>query len=71
VLRIAGSVYYIKWQDIQQNVYIAGGCALQFTDNLGTAVSKGFDLQAELALGGGFSVEASVAYTTPGSRPPR
>ena len=63
VLRIAGSVYYIKWQDIQQNVYIAGGCALQFTDNLGTAVSKGFDLQAELALGGGFSVEASVAYT--------
>jgi outer membrane receptor protein involved in Fe transport len=63
MLRIAGSVYYIKWQDIQQNVYIAGSCALQFTDNLGTAVSKGFDLQAELALGGGFSVETSVGYT--------
>jgi len=51
VVKLATSVYYIKWNDIQQNVYIAGGCGLQFTDNLGTAVSKGFDLQAEIAAG--------------------
>ena len=49
--RIATSVYYIKWQDIQQNVYVPGACGLQFTDNLGTAVAKGFDLQADLAVG--------------------
>ena len=62
-VRIATSVYYIKWKDIQQSVYVPYNCGLQFTDNLGTAVAKGFDVQAELALGGGFSVDAAVGYT--------
>ncbi len=62
-LRIATSLYYIKWNDIQQNVYV-GSCGLQFTDNLGTAVAKGGDIQAELALGNGFSLDASVGYTS-------
>jgi outer membrane receptor protein involved in Fe transport len=61
-LRLATSVYYIDWNNIQQNVYIAGSCALQFTDNLGTAVAKGFDLQAELAAGPLF-MELAVGYT--------
>lgn len=51
VFRLATSVYYIKWNDIQQSVFIGGNCGLQFTDNLGTAISKGFDLQADAALG--------------------
>jgi len=62
-LKIAASVYYIQWNGIQQNVYVGGNCGLQFTDNLGTAVAKGFDIQADAALGGGFSVETSVGYT--------
>ncbi len=62
-VRIAASAYYIKWQNIEQNVYVAGNCGLQFTDNLGTAAIKGFDLQAEIAMGAGFSLEASVGYT--------
>ena len=62
-LKIATSVYYIQWNQIQQSVYV-GGCGLQFTDNLGTAVAKGFDFQADLALGGGFSIESSVGYTS-------
>ncbi len=62
--RIASSVYYIKWNDIQQNIYVAGNCGLQFTGNLGTAVAKGFDLQADAQIGGGFSIEASVGYTS-------
>ena len=45
--RIATSVYYIKWKGIQQSVYIAGSCGLQFITNVGNAISKGFDLQAE------------------------
>ncbi|HYL02526.1 MAG TPA: TonB-dependent receptor [Steroidobacteraceae bacterium] len=49
-LSLATSVYYIKWNNIQQSVYVAGSCGLQFIDNVGTAVSKGFDLQADLAL---------------------
>jgi iron complex outermembrane receptor protein len=56
-------VYYIKWNDIQQNVYIAGNCGLQFTDNLGTAVAKGFDLQAQADLGSGLTLEFSAGYT--------
>jgi len=63
-LRLASSVYYIRWKNIQQSVYVAGNCGLQFTDNLGTAEAKGFDLQAEMVLGGGFSVDASVGYTS-------
>jgi iron complex outermembrane receptor protein len=61
-LRLAASAYYIKWNDIQQNVYVAGNCGLQFTDNLGTAVSKGFDFQAQLALGP-MQVDVATGYT--------
>jgi outer membrane receptor protein involved in Fe transport len=63
-LKIATSVYYIKWDGIQQNVYVGGNCGLQFTDNLGTAVAKGFDLQADADLGAGFTIEASAGYTS-------
>jgi iron complex outermembrane receptor protein len=63
VLKIATSVYYIPWKNIQQNVYIAGNCGLQFTDNLGTAVAKGFDFQAEANLGAGFTLEFTAGYT--------
>jgi len=62
-LKIATSVYYIKWDGIQQNVYVGGNCGLQFTDNLGTAVAKGFDFQADAVIGGGLSIESSIGYT--------
>ena len=60
--RIATSVYYIRWNDIQQNVYVPGACGLQFTDNLGTAEAKGFDLQAEFAAGP-MKFELATGYT--------
>jgi iron complex outermembrane recepter protein len=63
-LKIAASVYYIQWNGIQQNVYVAANCGLQFTDNLGTAVAKGFDFQADAAIGGGLAFETSVGYTS-------
>jgi len=63
VLKLASSVYYIRWNHIQQNVYIAGSCGLQFTDNLGTAVAKGFDLQADAALGP-ITLEAAAGFTS-------
>ena len=63
-LKIATSVYYIKWNNIQQNVYVAGNCGLQFTDNLGTAVAKGFDLQAERTISAAASTfDFSAGYT--------
>ncbi|HVN99387.1 MAG TPA: TonB-dependent receptor [Steroidobacteraceae bacterium] len=60
--KIATSVYYIRWQNIQQSVYIGGGCGLQFTGNLGQAVAKGFDLQAEFAVGP-MKFELATGYT--------
>jgi iron complex outermembrane recepter protein len=62
MLRIATSAYYIKWNNIQQNVYVAGDCGLQFTDNLGTAVAKGADLQAEMNFGQ-LHIDLAVGYT--------
>ena len=60
--RVASSVYYIRWNDIQQSVYVANACGLQFTDNLGQAVAKGFDVQAD-AIFGPVNLEAALGYT--------
>jgi len=48
-LRIATSLYYIKWNGIQENVYNSGPPALWIPihQHLGTAVAKGFDLQLQ------------------------
>ncbi len=64
VFKLASSVYYIRWNDIQQNVFVSGSsCGYQFTDNLGKAVAKGFDLQADAALGP-VTFDAAVGYTS-------
>ena len=61
-LKLSSSVYYIRWNNIQQGV-VPPICGIQWTDNLGAAVSKGFDLQAELALSRGLSLETTLGYT--------
>ena len=38
-------------------------CQIQWTDNLGDAVSKGFDLQADFQLTSALSIESSFGYT--------
>ena len=63
VFKLASSVYYIRWTNIQQSVFVPGACGLQFTDNLGTAVAKGFDLQADAALGP-VTLNAAVGFTS-------
>jgi len=60
--KIATSVYYIQWHNIQQNVYVAGSCGLQFTDNLGTAIAKGADIQIEIAAGH-WKFDIATGYT--------
>ena len=65
-LRIATSLYYIKWNGIQENVYnlgTTGNCGFQYTSNLGTAVAKGFDLQLQGTVVGGLSLDAAIGYT--------
>jgi iron complex outermembrane receptor protein len=61
-LRLASSAYYITWNDIQQNVYLPG-CGFQFTTNVGTATSKGFDLQADWNATDSLSFESAFGYT--------
>ncbi len=61
-LQIAASVYDIKWTGIQQNVNLSY-CGIQFTDNLGTAKSTGFDLQMQARPARGVSVDLAVGYT--------
>ncbi len=61
-VRLASSVYYIKWNNIQENV-VPPICQIQFTENLGNAVSKGIDLQADFQVTDSFSIESSFGYT--------
>ena len=61
-LQVAASVYNIEWTDIQQGVTLPS-CAIQFTDNLGNARSRGFDVQATLLPVSGLSIDVAVGYT--------
>ena len=61
-LQVAASVYNIKWTGIQQNVSLPY-CGIQFTDNLGTAKSTGFDLQLAARPTNHLSMDLAVGYT--------
>ena len=62
-LRLEQSAFYIKWQDIQQ--FVLAGCAGNgFRDNLGSAVSKGFDFQAVTQLTDNLTVTGAVGYVS-------
>jgi iron complex outermembrane recepter protein len=61
-LRIAASIYYISWQGIQQNVYMQS-CGFQFTSNLGSAASKGGDLEIEYAPTSSLKFDLAVGRT--------
>ena len=56
-------MYYIKWNQIQQSIYVAGYCGLQFTDNLGTAAAWGGDIQVE-AKAGPVDFDLATGYTS-------
>jgi iron complex outermembrane recepter protein len=61
-VRVAASVYYIQWNGIQQQVTLPI-CGVNYIGNLGAAVSKGGDLQADFAVTDGLTLESSIGYT--------
>jgi outer membrane receptor protein involved in Fe transport len=61
-LKIASSIYYIRWNNIQQTV-VPPICQISFITNLGKAVAKGADIQADIALTDAFTAEFSAGYT--------
>ena len=61
-VKIASSIYYIRWSNIQQTV-VPPICQISFIANLGEAVAKGVDVQAEVALTDNFTAEIAAGYT--------
>ena len=61
-IKIASSIYYIRWNNIQQTV-VPPICQISFISNLGQAVAKGMDIQAEFAVTDDFTVELATGYT--------
>jgi len=59
---IQASAYQIDWKNIQQNVGI-NSCGFQFTDNLGDARSRGFDVQMDWKVNDALTLQAEVGYT--------
>ncbi|WP_164549771.1 TonB-dependent receptor [Altericroceibacterium xinjiangense] len=60
-VQIEASGFYIDWSNIQQQVTLR--CGFQFVDNLGSATSKGFDVQFQAAVGSSLTLGGSVGYT--------
>jgi outer membrane receptor protein involved in Fe transport len=61
-IKLASSVYYIRWNNIQQTV-VPPICQISFIANLGKAVAKGVDLQADVALTDALTMELATGYT--------
>jgi iron complex outermembrane recepter protein len=61
-VKIASSVYYIRWNNIQQ-VVVPPICQISFITNLGQAVAKGADIQSDIAITQSFTAELSAGYT--------
>jgi outer membrane receptor protein involved in Fe transport len=61
-VKLASSIYYIRWNNIQQTV-VPPICEISFIDNLGYATAKGADLQADIAVTDDFTVELATGYT--------
>lgn len=56
-----GAVFFIDWSDVQQLNRLA--CGFQFTQNAGSAESKGFELELAAAPMAGLTLTAAVGYT--------
>lgn len=61
-LQLDGSIYYIKWQDIQRSIPLSG-CGSSFVANFGDATSTGVDLTAQLQATDTLTIGASLGYT--------
>jgi outer membrane receptor protein involved in Fe transport len=62
-VRIGSSIYYIKWNNIQQ-VVVPPICQISFISNLGRAVSKGIDLDMQAALTDALSLDLAAGYNS-------
>ena len=61
-LQVSATAFYIRWNNIQQAIYVPT-CGIQFTTNLGDAVSQGFDFQADWRLTDSLQINIAAGYT--------
>jgi outer membrane receptor protein involved in Fe transport len=61
-LEIEASAYQIDWNNIQQLVNL-NSCGFSYVANLGSARSRGFDLQTSVRPMDGLTLSATVGYT--------
>jgi len=61
-VQVSISGYYIQWNNIQQAIYVPA-CGIQYTTNVGSAVSQGFDLQAQWQVNHDLELDLTVGYT--------
>jgi outer membrane receptor protein involved in Fe transport len=61
-LQINASLFYIDWNNIQQNVYLPS-CGEQFTANLGKAKSEGGDIEVLYRPIAALTFDLTAAYT--------
>ncbi len=60
-LTVSGSLYYIKWKNIQQFVYLA--CGLGFNYNLGSVTAQGAEVDLSWKASDHLTLGANAAYT--------
>jgi outer membrane receptor protein involved in Fe transport len=60
-MQVSASAFYLNWNNIQQANYLPT-CGIQYTANLGKAVSKGFDLQADVLVTDELELDATIGY---------
>jgi iron complex outermembrane recepter protein len=61
-LSISTSAYYVEWNNIQQAVYVPV-CGIQYTTNVGEAITEGFDFQASWMATSALEIDLAVGYT--------
>jgi iron complex outermembrane recepter protein len=60
-LQVDASIYYLKWKNIQQLVYLA--CGVGYTPNLGEVEGKGADIDARFRATNDLTLGLTAAYT--------
>jgi iron complex outermembrane receptor protein len=62
-VKIATSIYYINWHNIQQRL-VPPICQISFIANLGQAVAKGADFQGEFLITDALTAELTAGFTS-------
>ncbi len=61
-MQVSASAYYVEWNNIQQAIYVPT-CGIQYTANVGDAISEGFDLDMDYQITDGLQLNVALGYT--------